>query len=123
MSADVICNEPVLSHMALKLKGREMPYVNVDPEGTVYLQGRYGEPIEQDLTLASNEDDLDFKVLGLSSNLDDKITYAIENGSEPHSYTLKLYKNPRLPTLSDVRHRAGATPTARACPSPPSRCT
>jgi hypothetical protein len=100
-SADVICNDPVLSHLALKLKGHEVPYVNVDPEGTIYLQGRYGEAIEQDITLSSNEDDLhDFKVLGLSSNLDDKITYAVENGGEPNTYTLKLYKNPKLPTLS-----------------------
>jgi len=74
--------------------------VNVDPEGTVYLQGRYGEAIEQDLNISSNEEGLDFKIIGVTSNLDDKITYAVENGTAPRSYTLKIYKNPKLPTLS-----------------------
>jgi hypothetical protein len=86
--------------MVIKLIGREIPYVNVQPEGTIYLQGRYSEPIEQDLTITSNEKDLDFKVLGVTSNLDDKITYALENGTAPGEYHLKLYKNPKLPTLS-----------------------
>jgi hypothetical protein len=99
-SASVVSNDPNLPNMVLKLSGHEIPYVNVDPEGTVYLQGRYGEPIEQDLTLSNNEKGLDFKVLGVTSDLDDKITYAIENGASPQTYTLKLYKNPKLPPLS-----------------------
>ena len=99
-SASVESNDPQHPHMVIKLTGREIPYVNVQPEGTIYLQGRYGEPIEQDLTITSNEKDLDFKVLGVTSNLDDKITYALENGTAPGEYHLKLYKNPKLSTLS-----------------------
>lgn len=99
-SASVVSNDPVNPHMVIKLTGREIPYVNVQPEGTIYLQGRYNEPVEQDLTITSNESDLDFKVLGVTSNLDDKITYAVEPGTAPGEYTLKLYKNPKLPTLS-----------------------
>jgi hypothetical protein len=99
-SASVESNDPQLPHMVIKLKGREIPYVNVDPVGTIYLQGRYGEAIEQDLSLSSNEKDLDWKILGVTSNLDDKITYVVENGTAPHTYTLKLFKNPKLPSLS-----------------------
>jgi hypothetical protein len=99
-SASVESNDPQFPHMVIKLTGREIPYVNVDPEGTVYLQGRYGEAIEQDLNISSNEEGLDFKIIGVTSNLDDKITYAVENGTAPRSYTLKIYKNPKLPTLS-----------------------
>lgn len=99
-SASVESNDPEHPHMVLKLLGREIPYTNIDPEGTVYLQGRFGEPIEQDITITSNEKDLDFKVLNVTSNLDDKITYALENGTSKGEYHLKIYKNPKLPTLS-----------------------
>jgi len=99
-SASVVSNDPQVPHLVIKLTGREIPYVSIQPEGTVFLQGRYGEPIEQDLSLSSNEHDLDFKVLGITSNLDDKITYVLENSTSPDTYTLKLYKNPKLPTLS-----------------------
>jgi hypothetical protein len=99
-SASVESNDPGRSHMVLKVTGREIPYVNVQPEGTVFLEGRYGEPIEQELAVTSNEKDLDFKVLGVTSNLDDKLTYALENGAAPGEYRIRVYKNPRLPTLS-----------------------
>jgi len=99
-SASVVSNDPQIPHMVLKMTGKAIPYVNVDPEGTVYLQGQYGEPIMQDLTVTSNEKDLNFKVLDVSSNIDDKITYALENGTHPGEYHLKIYKNPRLPVIS-----------------------
>jgi len=99
-SAAVESNDADQPHLVLKVIGREIPYVNVQPEGTVHLQGRYGEPIEQDVTITSNEKDLDLKVLGVTSNLDDKITYAVDNGTGPGEYRLKIYKNPKLPALS-----------------------
>jgi hypothetical protein len=99
-SASVHSNDPERPQMALTLRGKAIPYVNVVPDGTVFMHGRYGEPVEQSLTITSNEKDLDFKVLGLRSNIDDKITYAIENGAAPGEYILKVYKNPKLPTLS-----------------------
>jgi Protein of unknown function (DUF1573) len=99
-SASVESNDSVHPHMVLKVTGREIPYVNVQPEGTLFLEGRYGEPIEQELAVTSNEKDLDFKVLDVTSNLDDKITYALENGAAPGEYRIRVYKNPKLPTLS-----------------------
>jgi hypothetical protein len=86
--------------MVLSVAGNEIPYVNVAPEGTVYLHGRYGEAVEQDLTISSNEKDLDLKVLNIRSNIDDKITYGVEPASTPGTFTLKVLKNPKLPTLS-----------------------
>jgi hypothetical protein len=99
-SATVDSNDPERPHLTLTVSGKAIPYVNVVPEGTVYMHGRYGEAVEQSLTVTSNEKGLDFKVLGARSNIDDKITYAVENGAAPGEYTLKVYKNPRLPTLS-----------------------
>lgn len=99
-SATIESNDPDHPHMTLTVTGKEIPYVNIVPDGTVYLHGRYGEPVEQDLTITSNEKDLNFKVTGVRSNIDDKITYALEPGSAPHEYMLKVYKNPKLPTLS-----------------------
>jgi len=98
--ASIESNDPDNPHMALSVRGKEIPYVNVEPDGTVYLHGRYGEAIEQDLTVSSNEKDLDLKVLEVRSNIDDKITYAVEPAETKGSYTLKVYKNPKLPTLS-----------------------
>lgn len=99
-TASVVSNDPLDPYMVIRLTGHKISYVDVEPEGTVYLQGRYGEAIEQDLTIRSNEKNLDFKVIKVTSDLDDKITYAIDNGSSPGQYVLKLYKNPKLPTLS-----------------------
>ncbi len=99
-AATVDSNDPQHPHMTLTVTGRAIAYVDVIPEGTVYMHGRYGDPVVQELTIKSNEKGLDFKVLGVTSNIDDKITYALENGAVPGEYTLKVYKNPRLPTLS-----------------------
>jgi hypothetical protein len=82
------------------IAGSEVPYVQVQPEGTVFLQGRHGEAVEKQLILRSNEKDLDFKVTRLTSNMDDKITYTIAPSGTPGEYTLNIYKNPRLPTLT-----------------------
>jgi len=99
-SATIDSNDPDHPHMTLTVTGKEIPYVSIAPDGTVYMHGRYGEQVEQDLTITSNEKDLDFKVLGVRSNIDDKITYALEKAATPGAYTLKVFKNPKLPTLS-----------------------
>jgi hypothetical protein len=99
-SATVESNDPDHPHMTLTVSGKEIAYVNIAPEGTVYMHGRFGEQVEQDLTISSNEKGLDFKVTGVRSNIDDKITYALEPGATKGTYTLKVFKNPKLPTLS-----------------------
>ena len=99
-SASVETNDPERPHLTIAVSGSEIAYVNVVPEGTVYLHGRYGEAIEKDMTISTNEKDIDFKITGVTSNIDDKITYKVENGKKPGEYTLKVFKNPKLPTLS-----------------------
>jgi len=99
-AATVETNDPDHPRMTISITGKEIAYVNVIPEGTVYLHGRFGEAIEKDLTITSNEKGLDFKVTGVTSNIDDKITYKVEPGTKPGEYTVKVFKNPKLPTLS-----------------------
>ena len=113
-SATVESNDPDHPHMTLTLTGKEIPYIDIEPQGTVYLHGRYGEAVEQDLTISSNEKDLDLKVLGAHSNIDDKITYAVEPGTVPKTYTLKVFKNPKLPTLSTYGTITVSTNSKRA---------
>ena len=113
-SATVDSNDPDHPHMTLTVSGKEIPYVSVLPEGTVYMHGRYGEQIEQDLTISSNEKDLDLKVTGVRSNIDDKITYEVEPAPAPGTYTLKVYKNPKLPTLSTYGTITVSTNSKRA---------
>lgn len=99
-SAAVSTNDPEHPQMTLTITGRTIPYVSATPDGTIYLQGRYNEPIDKVVTLASNESDLDFKVTGVTSNIDDKITYKVEPGTQKGEYLLHVFKNPKLPTMS-----------------------
>ncbi len=96
-SATVYSNDPEHPQIRLTLQGKEIPYVEVTPQDRVYLQAYYGEKAEQVLTLHSNEKDLDFQVTGVTSNIDDKITYRYEPG-ENGTWKLYVFKNPRLPT-------------------------
>ena len=99
-SAAVHTNDPDHAQLTIAIAGKEIQYVNVVPEGTVYLHGRFGEAIEKELVITSNEKDQPFTVTGVTSNIDDKITYELAKGTTPGEYRLKVFKNPKLPTMS-----------------------
>jgi hypothetical protein len=99
-TATVKTNDPTRRQFVISISGNEIPYVSVEPAGTVILQGRYGDAVHQQLLLTTNEKDLDFKVLGVTSNIDDKITYTLAPTGKPREYALDVYKNPKLPTLT-----------------------
>ena len=98
-TATVSTNDPVHPIMTIAVEGIEIPYLDVEPAGTVYLHGRYGEHVESAMTVKSNEEGQEFKILRVTSNLDDKITYKVAPSSQPGTYDLTVYKNPELPTL------------------------
>lgn len=98
-NATVNSNDPVHPSMTIAVSGTEISYLDIQPEGTVYLHGRYGEHVEKSMTVKSNEEDLDFKILRATSNIDDKITYKVEPSTSPGEYEVTVYKNPELPTL------------------------
>jgi hypothetical protein len=99
-AATVKTNDPAHPMLTIAIAGKEIPFVNVMPEGTVYLHGRYGEAVEKAVAISSNEKNFDFKVTGVTSNIDDKITYELENGARAGEYNLKIFKNPKLATMS-----------------------
>lgn len=99
-SASVTTNDPDHPVLSISLGGKILRYVDVDP-ARVYLRGMYEEPVSKDLLVVSHEKDRDFKVLGVTSTLDDKITYRVEPDAEPGRYRVKLFKNPRLPTMNE----------------------
>jgi hypothetical protein len=99
-AAEVKSNDPDHPSISLSISGKEIPFVNVVPDGTVYLHGRPGEDIEKELTISSNEKDIDFKVTGVTSNIDDKIKYSFAPGNKKGDYTIKVTKNPQLPIMS-----------------------
>jgi Protein of unknown function (DUF1573) len=99
-AAEVTSNDPDHPNISLSVSGKEIPFVNVVPDGTVYLHGRPGEPIEKELTISSNEKDLDFKVMSVTSNIDDKIKYSYAPGTKKGEYVVKISKNPNLPIMS-----------------------
>jgi hypothetical protein len=98
-NATVHSNDPDHPRLTLSIAGQIMHYVDIQPE-RVYLRGMYGEAVSKELTVVSNEKKKDFQILELSSNIDDKITYRIEPEAEPGRYKVKLFKNPKLPTLN-----------------------
>ena len=99
-TATVTTNDPEHPQMTLTLAGKEISYIKVAPSERIYLQGLYGDKIEKTLTITSAEKKDDFRVTGLSSNVDDKITYRLEEGKVRGEYVVRLFKNPQLPTMN-----------------------
>jgi hypothetical protein len=99
-SATVSTNDRKHPLLTITLAGKIIPYVEVQPSTTVYLTGVYGEKVFKELTVTSNDRKKDFKIVRLSSNVDDKITYAYYPDPEPGRYTIVVWKNPKLPTLN-----------------------
>ncbi|UCH82957.1 MAG: hypothetical protein JSW50_10835 [Candidatus Latescibacterota bacterium] len=97
--ATVKTNDPRHPQMTIALAGKIMAYVDIKPTSRVYLSGMYGEQVTKELTVTSNDMKKDFEILELKSNIDDKITYKLIPDAEPGKYTVKLWKNPKLPTL------------------------
>lgn len=101
-NATVHSNDPALPVATLTLDGTEIPFIDVEPEDRVYLQGRYGEMVECRLTVRSNEEGTGFQVTGVVSDMDDKITYEVEPGPKPGEFTVTVKKNPELPAMAAV---------------------
>jgi hypothetical protein len=99
-TASVHSNDPGTPVMTISLEGEEQQYIDVLPTEKVYLQGRYGETVEKSVVLKSNEPGADFKLTGIESNIDDKITYKVDPGPDAGEYTLNIFKNPKLPNLN-----------------------
>ncbi len=99
-TAAVRSNDPIRKQFQISISGTEIPYVNVEPAGTAVMQGRYGEPVEKQLLISSNEKDLDFKITSITSNIDDKITYTYQPTPNSGQYEIDIYKNKELPTLT-----------------------
>jgi hypothetical protein len=98
-NATVHSNDPDHPRLTISIAGQIMHYVDVQPD-RVYLRGMYGETVSKEVTIVSNEKKKDFQIVDVSSNIDDKMTYRVEPDAEPGHYKIKLFKNPKLPTLN-----------------------
>jgi hypothetical protein len=98
-SATVTTDDPTHPRLTVSLGGIVINHVDVNPS-RVYLRGMYGEQVTSELQISSNEKKKDLKILEVNSNIDDKMTYKVIPGDEPGRYRIKLYKNPKLPTLN-----------------------
>lgn len=85
--------------MTLTLKGTIKRYIDVLPTDRVYLSGMYGEQVEKEVTISSEEMGPTFQIVHASSNIDDKITYKVIPGTDPGTYRLDIWKNPKLPVI------------------------
>jgi hypothetical protein len=98
-NASVFSNDPEHPMMTITVEGSVKHYIDVLPTDRIYLTGIYGENVEQEVAISSNEKTNELKILGVESNLDDKITYKLKSGGSPGKYILKVWKNPLLPVL------------------------
>ena len=99
-AATIHCNDPDRSVMTITISGEVVPYLDVLPSTRIYLKGRYGEQVMKTVTLVSNEEGRELKITKVESNIDDKITYKVEPGDQEGEFKLKVWKNPKLPTLN-----------------------
>lgn len=99
-TATVTTNDPEHPQLTLTIAGKEIPFLNVVPDGTIYLHGRYDEPVEKQLTITSNEKNSDLKIEKVSSNIDDKITYDVKPGANKGEYLLNVKKRTDVPPSS-----------------------
>lgn len=99
-TATIHSNDPDHATMVVTLTGNITPYIEVLPKSRLFLQGHFGEPVSKTITLKSNEDDLDFEITKIESNLDDKLTYTFEPGEEDNTWVIEVHKNPKLARLS-----------------------
>lgn len=98
--ATVTTNDPKHPQLTISISGKILPYIDVQPSNRVYLRGMFGEDVEKEVTISSYEKKKDFKIENVTSNIDDKITYQLLPEGEPGRYRLKIYKNPKLPTMN-----------------------
>lgn len=98
-SATVHTDDPARPRLTISLGGSIVHHVDVKPN-RVYLRGMFGEPVTAEIQVSSNEKKKDLKIVEVSSNIDGKMTYKVVPDSEPGHYKIKLYKNPKLPTLN-----------------------
>lgn len=98
-SATVRSNDPDHPSMSVSLGGNILEYISIEPE-RVYLRGMHGEAVERELTITAHEQGTDFEILGISSNVDDKITYRVEPSTEAGVYKVKIFKNPKLTKIN-----------------------
>ncbi len=99
-SATVISNDPKHPRMTLTLSGTIRHYVEVQPADRVYLAGMFGEPVEKEIDIISNESGENFAITKLESNIDEKITYKVDKGNTPNSFKIRIWKNPKLPAVN-----------------------
>lgn len=85
--------------MSLTLKGTIKRYVDVKPADRVYMSGMYGETVMKELTISSEEMGASFQIFNATSNIDDKVTYRVSPGTDPGTYRLRIWKNPKLPVI------------------------
>jgi hypothetical protein len=99
-SATIRSNDPENPVMTIAMLGNITPYISVSPNSRIFLQGHYGEPVKKTLTLSSNEQNVEFAVTKIESNLDDKITYDFEPNENGKQWSVNVYKNPKLGRMS-----------------------
>ncbi|MBI4719925.1 MAG: hypothetical protein HY770_01565 [Chitinivibrionia bacterium] len=98
-TVSVLTNDPEHPMMTITLKGVIKQFIDVLPTDRVYLSGVYGEKAESELTISSPEMGPALQITGVTSNIDDKITYKLVPTPQQGTYRLKIWKNPKLPVV------------------------
>ncbi len=84
--------------MTVTLNAHIKPYILIEPASKVFLKGSYGEQVEREIIISSNDENLSepFEITKVESDMDDKITYKVISAEEQGKFKLKVMKNPKL---------------------------
>jgi len=100
-AATIFSNDPVNPSFTITIVGNIIERVQVKPGWRIYLRGMYGERVSQVLTFSSNEPNSDkFKITGITSDIDDQVTYTLLESDTPGEEKVRVWKNPKLSTGS-----------------------
>jgi hypothetical protein len=100
-TATIYSNDPEHPRLVITIRGEIIPYVEVLPTKSVFIAGVVGESIHQQLRLKANVGEK-FEILGVSSNLDDKITYRVSPTPDPREFVLDIWSNPKLQPIQST---------------------
>ena len=86
---DIFLNDPNCSKLVLEVRGKIKSYFTVLPKKVIELNGNPGKRVTKSVRIIYN-DDLPVEITGITSDLDDKITYRLTSIKKGKEFRLEV---------------------------------
>jgi hypothetical protein len=87
--ANILSNDPQNPKTRISIAASIKPYINVEPGHQIRLQGSPGDKVSKKVTITSFEKQ-PFKIIGITSTIEDKISYELNTIEEGKIYSLEI---------------------------------